>query len=323
MVLGGVIKLNRRGYTLIGLVVVILFYFQFFKKTSRPNDIKIDLLSLLQTAIQAAEAGGEAIISVKNDYKVESKGKTQEGMEDSVTTADFLSHCIMEHIITSKFPNVKFISEEKDTTCEANKEYTHLETNIEIQNEFVRTGDVTIWIDPLDATHEYTEKLYQYVTTMVCVAVNGQPIIGVIHNPYDKNTSWAVVGHGYSNNLKELKNESHKGSKVIISRSHSGSIKEVLKKSFTDFEVEIAAGAGYKVLQVAKNEVDAYLHITAIKKWDICAGNAILNALGGKMTTKYGKTLTYYNDTDVVNKDGLIATFKNNELFVDKLSHSI
>ncbi len=37
---------------------------------------------------------------------------------------------------------------------------------------------------------------------------------------------------------------------------------------------------------------DAYVHVTLIKKWDICAGNAILNALGGKLTDLAGKTVS-------------------------------
>lgn len=39
---------------------------------------------------------------------------------------------------------------------------------------------------------------------MVCVAVKGDPIIGVIHGPFSGTTSWAVVGYSHSNDLKEL-----------------------------------------------------------------------------------------------------------------------
>lgn len=66
--------------------------------------------------------------------------------------------------------------------------------------------------------------------------------------------------------------------------------------------------------------MQAYLHITDIKKWDICAGNAIIKALGGQMTTKKGNLLLYSNNSDVVNSEGLIATLNNHEYFIDKLN---
>ncbi|KAK9737596.1 Inositol monophosphatase family [Popillia japonica] len=218
------------------------------------------------------------------------KGKTKEGANDSVTTADFNSHCAMISLLKHTLPNVKIISEEK-TSCEHYQKLANKSTTIgsfdTLEDFFVNPWDITVWIDPLDATQEYTERLTNYVTTMVCVAVKGEPVIGVIHKPFSKETYWAWVENGKSSSLINSMPEKKEQTKFIISRSHSGKIRELIKQNFVDFSVMEAGGAGYKVLEVVKGNADVYIHSTVIKKWDVCAGNAILRGLGGKMTTLY------------------------------------
>ena len=57
---------------------------------------------------------------------------------------------------------------------------------------------------------------------MVCIAVKGEPVVGVVHKPWEGNsgkTYWSWVGFG-----SNIKDESSASSnhKIIVSRSHAG-----------------------------------------------------------------------------------------------------
>ena len=73
--------------------------------------------------------------------------------------------------------------------------------------------------------------------------------------------------------------------------------------------------------QVAERKADLYLHTTAIKKWDICAGDAVLRTLGGKMTTRRGREINYGLHGDPKNSDGIVAvgTEDQHAQFLEKL----
>lgn len=177
--------------------------------------------------------------------------------------------------------------------------------------------EVTVWVDPLDATQEYTEgredkSLLKFVTVMVCVAVKGYPIAGIIHEPFNGVTNWGWVGHGVSQSLQQYQRREGgtKDLKVIYSRSHAGEVSKVAHEAFDgNYHLQeiVAGGSGYKVLEVMKGNADFYLHVTRIKKWDICAGNAVLNAVQGKMTTLSGEEVDYSFQGSAVNENGLLA----------------
>lgn len=78
---------------------------------------------------------------------------------------------------------------------------------------------------------------------------------------------------------------------------------------------------GYKILEVIEGRADAYVHNTAIKKWDLCAGHALLRAMGGDLTTlsPVNNTISYGDPTKFKNEQGLLATMNHHEYYLKKL----
>ncbi|XP_018427835.1 PREDICTED: inositol monophosphatase 3 [Nanorana parkeri] len=294
----------------------------------------VDLWELLAVAVQAAELGGVEVRTVRESNKLieTSKGKTREGADDKMTRGDLLSNLKMASLIKNTFPGVQVNTEEHleeaDESIKWNKQMPDdIKDKIKSAKSFP-TESITVWIDPLDATHEYTENLVNYVTTMVCVAVDGKPVIGVIHKPFTHYTAWAMVEGG--SNVKRRESYNKKSPSIIVSRSHSGKVKEVTLQTFgNQTKIISAGGSGYKVLSlldVTGNEkqetADVYIHVTYIKKWDICAGNAILNALGGQMTNLKGENIIYTGHDG--NEGGLLASIGvDHNALVEKLASKI
>lgn len=329
---GGTIRLNKFGVCIVtALLFLLIFYITSSYKSDSELKNVVSLKKLLIASIETAIKGGKQVVDVHKspDLQERVKGKTKEGANELVTTADERSNCVMYYSLTHAYPEIKVISEESspESGCRAyqNLEFDQnvLGTN-EIEDEEVSVSDVKVWIDPLDATQEFTEKLLEYVTTMVCVAVKGEPVIGVIHFPFgeEPRTTWAWVGKGVSSDIKQKSartvDESIKS--IIISRSHKGEVEKIVKEALGEnVNIISAGGSGYKSLEVASKNVTAYVHTTEIKKWDICAGNAILNALNGHMTTLKNEKITYGSPEEKVNHNGLLATLGEHEQIVDKL----
>lgn len=169
---GRSIKINRVPAT-IAVILVLCFMVYMFSGTEeqRPamygmlrNQNKVNMRKLLIGAIQAAQKGGLEILDVarSRDLQEKSKGKTDEGANDPYTAADSRSHCVMKQGMHRIFPRVTIFSEEDKESCaDANTfdlDPTVLHETAEIPDELVDIKDVTVWIDPLDATQEFTGK---------------------------------------------------------------------------------------------------------------------------------------------------------------------
>ncbi|XP_022656866.1 putative inositol monophosphatase 3 [Varroa jacobsoni] len=312
----------------LGLVfVLVLVYYTLYTEMNASRVERVSLRLLLRTSIIAAVRGGNEVVRVRqNGVKTSSKGKNQFGQDDPLTDGDLRSHRAMLKTLLESFPHLNVLSEEHESSRQSQppaavllEEVNLPESISHYADETVRMRDILVWVDPLDATQEYSENLTHFVTTMVCIAIKGRAQIGVIHQPFLNRTVWAWVGQGPSKSLRRINptEEAESQIRIVVSRSHADKVEAFAKENLSgNIHVTLAGGAGYKVLQVAEGKDDLYVHTSLIKKWDICAGAALLETLGGQMITLKGDAIDFGQRQEEVNGDGVIAFLKDKNDFL-------
>jgi len=156
--------------------------------------------------------------------------------------------------------------------------------------------------------------LINHVTILVGIAHNGSPIGGVIHQPFtDKDednkgrTLWGIpnVGFGGLSIVPPPKDKRI----VTTTRSHSNPKVEAALASLKADEILRVGGAGHKAILLMEGKANAYVFSSqGCKKWDTCAPEAVLVAIGGKLTDMKGELYNYSKDVQHVNEGGLLAS---------------
>ncbi|EJW85875.1 inositol monophosphatase [Wuchereria bancrofti] len=308
------------------LTIIIFFLYLgylIWEKEEHFPDVVIELHDLLSYVLLATELGGRAILDVNDGKKLNAfkKAETDVGKPELLTRADLLSNQLIINVL-KRYPGLRIISEEKEEKLNAldyekympqqQELYADVKTIVDLfPSRKYLLSKLTVWVDPLDATQEFAEGLFEYVSVMVCIALDGTPIFGVIYRPftgekvYGLNEFGVLKGNGDKWDRMILKNNSKL---IMVSRSHAGNVRDVaLNAFFSKFTVEAAGGSGYKSLRLLNGTGELYIHKTAIKKWDTCAGDALLRSIGGLMLDFNGDMLSYYPNDDYVLRNGLIA----------------
>ncbi|BES90308.1 Inositol monophosphatase family [Nesidiocoris tenuis] len=249
-------------------------------------------------------------------------GIVEKGKNDLQTLADSSAQKCIIAALTKCYPKATIIGEEGQLALDdVPEEWTDISPNDEILKrtcpkdlETVKEEDITIWVDPLDGTKEYTEGLVGHVTVLIGMAVGDNAVGGIIHQPFvDCNgtkgrTIWGMKGVG----LGGFDVRQPDPSKFILttSRSHSNEQVEKALKILNPDEVIRVGGAGYKALLLLEGRAHAYVFPTpGTKRWDTCAPEAVLNAVGGILTDSKGQLYSYDRKTDVNNRGGVLAAY--------------
>lgn len=189
-----------------------------------------------------------------------------------------------------------------------------------------------MWVDPLDGTKEYTEGLLDHVTVLIGIAYRGTAIAGVINQPFYNyqmgtgaslgRTLWGVLGLGaFGFQLQEVPD----GKRIITTtRSHSNKLVIDAVQAMEPHDVIRVGGAGNKIIQLVEGKASAYVFASpGCKKWDTCAPEAILHAVGGKLTDMHGNAYKYDANVQHMNSAGVLATLRNHEYYLSRVPQAV
>ncbi|CAL8075783.1 unnamed protein product [Calicophoron daubneyi] len=330
-----VITLSKQGW----IAIFVLIFFYVLYKFGGLHDIEqlrgnvVGMRDVLAQCVYWTEEAGNAIKSRYANPSLNTRIKDSPigPKNELLTDIDMISHWVIVSGLTKVFPDLRVISEEHPPVPlhqdlpQTEGFHSEVTSRLPDSDLFIPTSDLTVWVDPLDATQELTEGLLQYVTVMACVVLHGYPVIGVIHQPFQNRTYWAWQNYAKSADLTEAITDSSalRQSKlpnstvsIICSRSHlDDSLKTRMSKAFEPTPVNFifAGGSGYKTISLLNGEAQLYVHPTSTRRWDICAPQAVLEAVGGHLTGLDGSRFTYGADAParIPSTTGVFATASN------------
>uniref|UniRef100_A0AAR2KVW7 3'(2'),5'-bisphosphate nucleotidase 1 n=1 Tax=Pygocentrus nattereri TaxID=42514 RepID=A0AAR2KVW7_PYGNA len=253
------------------------------------------VMRLLASAYAVAEKAGTIVRRVLHSGDLGIVEKT--GANDLQTLADRLVQKSICASLSKSFPKITIIGEE-DLPSEAAEEDL-IETGMydvilrkpcPEKYSILKEEELVVWVDPLDGTKEYTEGLLDHVTVLIGIAYRGKAIAGVINQPFYNyqmgadvtlgRTLWGMLGLGaFGFQLQDVPD----GKRIVTTtRSHSNKLVIDAVQAMEPHDVIRVGGAGNKIIQLVEGKASAYVFASpGCKKWDTCAPEAILHAVGG------------------------------------------
>jgi 3'(2'), 5'-bisphosphate nucleotidase len=242
-------------------------------------------------AIRAlAATAGERIMAVyATDFGVETKAD-----ESPLTAADRAAHAVIAAGLAALTPDVPVWSEEgRDVPWAERRDWTRF------------------WlVDPLDGTREFIRRNGEF-TVNIALCEAGQPVLGVVLAPalgreyfgHRGGGAFRVdtgAGTGGAPQPIAVRSIAAQTVRVAGSRSHRGDSLDGFLRGVGPHEL-VAIGSSLKFGLVAEGAADVYPRLGPTSAWDTAAGQAVLEAAGGRVTDLAGQPLRYNQGDGVLN----------------------
>lgn len=259
-----------------------------------------DIHSFIPIVLKACVEASEAIMQVYNtdfDLSIKSDGSP-------VTKADLLSNEILKKALEhTRIPAI--MEESVNESFDTRKQWD------------------TVWVvDPLDGTKEFIRKNGEFA---ICVALihKNQPVLGFIASPVQEEILLGGIGIPAAVipfreiedqdawNIIPLKKEVNKPLRIAGSRSHHSGNELKFNQKMRDVFGEIQfikKGSALKFFDLALGKADVYPRYAPTMEWDIAAGQAIIETLGGLVVHVETNMPLTYNKENLLNPYFIVKT---------------
>ncbi len=248
-----------------------------------PNGPREDLARLIDPLLELVLEAGDLIMEVyRRDFAVASKDDAS-----PVTEADQRAEALITPVLLSLLPGVPVVAEEAASAGQA-------PAASELGQRF--------WlVDPLDGTREFVSRNGEF-TVNVALVEHGRPVLGVVLAPALGQLYAGATGLGAftqtgddadTRRTIECRLPPAEGLTVLASRSHGD--RATLDAYLASRQVAQFknAGSSLKLCLLAAGEADLYPRFGRTMEWDIAAGQAVLEASGGRVEDLQGQPLRY------------------------------
>lgn len=234
--------------------------------------------AMLELCFDLASRAGEAIMAVR------ARGfeTTYKGDLSPVTEADQAAERIIADGLRAALPGAVVVAEE------------------EIAAGHVPDAADAYWlVDPLDGTREFVAGGTDFA---VCIGLveAGIPVLGVVAAPAEGEMFGGIVGRGAwvrdrdGTRPVQARALPAEGAHVVASRRHGtgGPLETYLAAQSVSHVTNV--GSAVKFCRVAAGVADLYPRFGRTMEWDTAAGQALLEAAGGRVVVaETGETLRY------------------------------
>lgn len=228
---------------------------------------------LLRTIVDAALKAGADIETVygagcATEFKVDGS---------PVTEADRRAEAIILARLGAAFQDIPVLAEEEAG-----------------EGRIPELGRRFFCVDPLDGTRGFVERNGEF-TVNIALVEDGAPVAGVVYAPDSRALYYGARGVGAFRRLQESEAEPIRprphpphGLTAVASRSNSAETRARLAHlRIADF---VPSSSSLKFCLLAEGSADVYPRFGPTMEWDTAAGQAVLEAAGGRVMALDGLT---------------------------------